>query len=287
MSGFNLRWYVKKSARMAVTLGTGMTGVLALRRRLSDGSALRVLTYHRIGSTLHDPFCVTPEDFAAQMGLLAREGRAVSLQQVQRFLAGEETLPQDACLVTIDDGMLSTLTEALPALQHAGVPAVVYVSASLIGREMTSTGPERYLSWDELRHLADSGLVAIGSHAHTHRSLGLMPLAEAREEIRLSRERLMHELGAEISSFAYPFGTHSDFNDATDQALADCGYSLAFNSVHGAIRQGMPSFSLPRVKVEGGESLYMFSLISRGGMDAWRAVDRSLWRLQRVRNEIS
>lgn len=287
MSGSNLRWYLKKSARMALTLGCGFTGVLAVRRAISNGPAVRALTYHRIGRSQQDPFCVSPEDFAAQMQLLAREGRAVSLLQAQRFLAGEETLPQDACLVTIDDGMLSTLTEALPVLQHAGVPAVAFVSASLIGRETASGGAERYLTWEELRALAGSGLVAIGSHAHTHRSMALMPLAHAREEMRLSRERLMRELDAEVCSFAYPFGTQSDFNTATDQALADCGYALAFNSIHGVIRLGMSPFSLPRVKVEGGESLRMFSLISRGGMDAWRAVDRFLWRLQRVRSEIS
>ncbi len=287
MSGSNFRWYVKKTARMAVALGCGLTGVLAVRRATSNGPALRALTYHRIGHAKQDPFCVSLEDFAAQMQLLAREGRAVSLRQVQRFLAGQEALPQDACLVTIDDGMLSTLTEALPVLKDAGVPAVAYVSASLIGREATGAGPERYLTWEELRTVQKSGLVTIGSHAHTHRSLALMPLADAREEMRLSRERLILELDAEVSSFAYPFGTQSDFNAATDQALADCGYALAFNSIHGVIRQGMSPFSLPRVKVEGGESLYMFSLISRGGMDAWQAVDRSLWRLQRVRSEIS
>ena len=291
MSSPSLRWYVKKSARAVVTHGSAMTGTLALRRRVANGPAVRVLTYHRIGPAAYDPFCVSPDDFAAQMQLLAEQGRAVSLEQVRRFAAGEEPLPEDACLVTIDDGMLSTLTEALPILKRYGVPAVAYVSSSLVGRDFGDASQERYLTWEELRELAESGVVSIGSHSHTHRSLGLMPLGEARDEVRRSREVLQDNLGQEITSFAYPFGTHTDFNDATDRVLEQAGFSIAFNSVHGAIYQGMgrgmAPFSLPRVKVEGGESLRMFSLISRGGMDAWRAVDRSLWRLQRVRKEIS
>lgn len=287
MSGLPVRWYVKKTARLVCNYGTGNSGMRALRRSLDAAPAARVLTYHRFGDVPHDPFCVTPGDFAAQMKLLADEGRAVSLQQLQRFVAGELALPDDACLVTIDDGMLSTLTEALPILQRYNVPAVAYVSAALVGREATADDPERFLTWDELRELAASGLVAIGSHAHTHRSMGLMPLADAHVEMTESRRSLTENLGTDVVSFAYPFGTRSDFNDATDRALAEAGYEVAFSSIHGTVRRGMAPISLPRIKVEGGESLHMFAALSRGGMDAWAAVDNTLWRLQRVRAEIS
>ena len=86
--------------------------------------------------------------------------------------------------------------------------------------------------------------------------------------------------------FAYPFGTRADFNPVTERALADAGYHVAFNSMHGSIRPGMDPISLPRVKIEGGEPLPMFALQSRGALDAWRVVDQNLYRLQRVRQEI-
>jgi hypothetical protein len=38
---------------------------------------------------------------------------------------------------------------------------------------------------------------------------------------------------------------------------------------------------LPRVKVEGGEPLWMFKLLCQGGMDVWRLFDNTLWRFQR------
>ena len=78
-----------------------------------------------------------------------------------------------------------------------------------------------------------------------------------------------------------------DFSSATDRSVQDAGYSIAFNSMHGAITRGMSLFSLPRVKVEGGESLAMFERVSRGGLDAWRVIDANLWRVKNARHEIA
>lgn len=281
-----MRWYIKKAARLGVAMGSAASGSLVLRRLFGKQVRIRTLTYHRIGPSVRDPFCVSSTDFEAQVRQLAESGRAVSLEQLVAFVQGRAEMPADACLITIDDGMISTLTEALPILERWKVPAVAFVTSSLIGRSWD--GPsERYMNWDELRQLAASGLVAIGSHAHTHRSLGLMSPDEAIHEARQSREMLSQQLGRNVTVFAYPFGTRSDFNDTTERLLREAGYTLAFNSVHGAIVPGMDLISLPRIKIEGGESLRMFSLASRGAMDAWRVVDQTLWRLQRVRQEIT
>lgn len=284
MAQAGLRWYLKKAARTSVMFGSWGCGSLAVRHRMAR--SVRVLTYHRFGADAFDPFCVHPRDFEQQMELLAREERAINLTQLLACISGEQELPRDACLVTIDDGMLSTATEALPILSRWSVPAVAFVSASLVGRPQ-GEAPERYLDWDELRELAASGVIEIGSHSFTHRSLGLMSEDEAAAEISQSRARLREELSGDIRSFAYPFGTRTDFSPATEAMLADTGFSIAFHSLHGAIRKGMNAMSLPRVKVEGGESLMQFDLVSRGGTDAWRAIDATLWRLQRVRTEIN
>ncbi|MBK7151882.1 MAG: AMP-binding protein [Sandaracinaceae bacterium] len=160
--GVNRRWVIKKAARGAVTFGSLASGSLALRGAIARGPRVRVLTYHRVGDACpEDPFCVTRDAFDAQMRLLAEEGRAVSLQQVQRFVAGREVLPDGACLVTIDDGCLSTLSEVLPTLRRWGVPAVAFVSASIVGADYDGL-PERFLTWDELRTLDEARLSPSG-----------------------------------------------------------------------------------------------------------------------------
>ncbi len=278
------RWYLKKAARLSVAAGSVSSGALAVRALVSP-PRVRALMYHRLADAPRDAFSVRPEIFEAQMRLLAEERRAISLEDLRLFVAGRKELPRDACLITIDDGLLSTLTEALPILRRWGVPAVAFVSAGLVGS--AHRYPEPYMGWDEVRAVVATGLVEIGSHAYTHRSLGLISAEEVRAEVTKSKEHLEDRLGTPIRSFAYPFGTRTDFSAETERAIADAGYTIAFNSMHGAIRPGMDPISLPRVKVEGGEPLWMFRSITLGAMDSWRLADRTLFQLQRDRIEVT
>jgi peptidoglycan/xylan/chitin deacetylase (PgdA/CDA1 family) len=284
------RWIAKKVSRLAVTGICAATGVAAYVQRRSPGPRVRVLTYHRFGEAGRDPFCIDLAQFDAQMRWLSERGLAVSLEDVRDFALGTKTLPDGACLVSMDDGVCSMLTGALPILVKHRVPAVAFITASLIDTPRFDDLPERFMTTSELRALADGGL-AIGSHAFSHRSLGKLPLDEAKHEAKESKAALESMLGRPVWSFAYPFGTHGDFDANTDAALAGAGYTLAFNSQHGPIVQGelsrRPEFaSLSRVKIEGGEPLWMFGAICRGAMDPWRVVDANLFALQRVRRDI-
>jgi peptidoglycan/xylan/chitin deacetylase (PgdA/CDA1 family) len=240
-----------------------------------------VLTYHRFGDSPRDPFCVRRKDFEAQMRWLADERLALSLEDVEELLAGEEDM-HGRVLVTIDDGCRSTLTSALPVLREYGIPAVAYVVVGSMGKGRGVDGdqPEDYMTWDEVDSLLETGIVTIGSHAVHHRSLGRMDPAEALDEAILSKEILDRRLGTETRSFAYPFGTRADYGKDTRRALAEAGYTTGFTSQHGCITEGLDPLELPRIKVEGGEPLWMFQKLCRGAMDAWRHVDRTLWSLQ-------
>lgn len=276
----------KRAARRSVALASWASGSLALRDRLATQPCIRALTYHRFGAgTPGDPWCVATPEFAAQMGWLAERRLLVSLDAVRAFVAGAATLPHNAVLVTIDDGCRSLLTEALPVLRDFAVPAVAYVSAGLVGAAAVAADhAEPYATWDELAKVRDAG-IEIGSHAFDHRSLARMDASAALDQALRSREEIGTRLGTPARSFAYPFGTRADFDAGTDRQLAEAGYEIAFHSVHGAIRPGMPPISLPRVKIEGGEDLRMFALASRGAMDAWRVVDELVPRLARARSE--
>ncbi len=282
-----LRGLAKKAGRTGLAASTWACGRLRIVCRGAPSPRLRVLTYHRCGRCVRDPFCVSPEMFDTQMRWLAEEQRAVSLADLEAFLAGRRSLPDGAVLVSVDDGCRSVLTEMLPAWQRHGLPAVVYVNPGLIeprrqAQLVCRTDlllPEPLMTWDELAKLVEAG-ITIGSHGLTHRSLGWMSEEEAREEVVASRQLLEERLGVDVRSFAYPFGTRADFTPATARLLAEAGYTTAMTSQHGAITPERPALRLPRIKVEGGEGLWMFRLLCRGGLDGWRVVDHHLWRLQ-------
>jgi peptidoglycan/xylan/chitin deacetylase (PgdA/CDA1 family) len=245
-------------------------------------ASVRVLTYHRFGNRMYDPFCVSIQDFSMQMKWLAETGRAVSLDQVEAHAAGNTACPDGSVLVTIDDGFKSVYTGALPVLQKYEIPAVLFVSSGSIGKtEKGSAHEDPYLSPEDTKKLSAAGLI-IGSHSVSHRSMAQMPLPEMEREAKESKFFLENLIGKPVTSFAYPYGTRADYSGETAQTLRNCGYTSVFTSQHGPIRAGMNLWELPRVKIEGGESLAMFKRICGGGMDCWSLVDMLLYKLQNV-----
>jgi peptidoglycan/xylan/chitin deacetylase (PgdA/CDA1 family) len=273
------RWAAKKAARMALTLGTLSARVL--RWHHEAPTTVRVLTYHGFGESLRDPWSVRPDVFEQQLRWLAEHGLAVSLADVLAFVAGDRQLKDGSVLITMDDGLGSVATHAAPLMRRYGIPGVAYVTTSLIDLDHRDQGrPERYMTWDEVASLASCG-IEVGSHAHTHRSLGQMPLDEAIREGAQSKELLEARLDQQVTSFAYPFGMRPDETPDTARGLAGLGYTSIFIAQHGTVRRGADCARLPRVKVEGGESAWTFPLLCQGAMDAWKHVDDTLWRLQR------
>ena len=273
------RWLVKKASRYAVALGACPRRLLASRSAASNPT-LRVLMYHHLRRADRDPFSVAPEAFDRQMKWLADRRLAVSLATLEEHVAAAG--PVDGVLVTIDDGYRDLRTVGLPILRRHRVPAVAFVSVGRIeersGSLENSTG-EAYLSWTELAELAAAG-VTIASHGWDHVSLTALEPSQMISQVTRSRRLLEQRLGVTINAFAYPFGTRSDFNDATRRALSDAGYTVAFTTQHGAVRYGADTLALPRLKVEGGEGMWMFRQVVTGGLDGWGLVDRFLWRLQ-------
>jgi peptidoglycan/xylan/chitin deacetylase (PgdA/CDA1 family) len=101
-----------------------------LRARTRGGGV--ILLYHRVARSAHDPFglCVSPENFASHMEILARLARPTPL----RALApAPEGIPPRSVAVTFDDAYHDVLTEALPVLEGSRVPATVFAVSGELG----------------------------------------------------------------------------------------------------------------------------------------------------------
>lgn len=265
------RWLMKKAARMGVAAATALP---ALAEPLWDRTPrVRVLTYHRFGPARRAPFTVSAEDFEAQMSRLAKTGKAISLDDLRAHVAGHRPVADGSVLVTTDDGDPSVLEIAAPILKRHRIPSVAFV---LGGRPADFD----LLTDAQLRTLPDFG-IEVASHSVSHRSMAKLPREEARREARESRARLQDVMGRPVSAFAFPYGTRADYSPEVCEILAEEGYDLAFTSQHGAVRPGLEPMMLPRVKVESGDPAWLFPLLCRGAMDAWRLVDVGLQGLQR------
>lgn len=106
-------------------------GVFALTRRAARKS-LRILAYHGLWTTpgyhFGNHLFMTPEQFKRRMVWLKRSRYPVlSLDDAVRRL-GRGDLPDNAVVITIDDGWSSTYTHMLPILEELGLPATVYIT---------------------------------------------------------------------------------------------------------------------------------------------------------------
>jgi peptidoglycan/xylan/chitin deacetylase (PgdA/CDA1 family) len=187
---------------------------------------------------------VLESEFEKQLDVLARRNQAVNLDG---FLAARRSggSPR-SYLVTIDDGYASVLDIATQILGKRRVPALLFVSPALLGKETT---PQRILSADELRELHRSGF-EIGAHGLDHRELTGLSDEELRRQCAGAREHLADIVGTLPRAFSYP---HGSFDARACSAVAAAGYVAGF-----AVNRSAGPFALPRLGVYGRDSVAVF-----------------------------
>jgi peptidoglycan/xylan/chitin deacetylase (PgdA/CDA1 family) len=105
---------------------------------------------------------------------------------------------------------------------------------------------DRPMTPEELRIFATTPGLTVGAHTRSHRCLRHADQASQAAEIAGSRDDLATWLGAEPTSFSYPFGVpDADFDDAVVARVRAAGFSLAVTTTPGSIGRADP-FKLPR-----------------------------------------
>jgi len=97
------------------------------------------------------------------------------------------------------------------------------------------------LTWEMVAEMSGAG-ITIGSHTRSHYLLTQESRAEARQQLRASREVLESRLGAPVRHFAYPDGS---FNGAVVEEVAAAGYRYGYTTCrHRDLRH--PLLTVPR-----------------------------------------
>ncbi len=112
--------------------------------------------------------------------------------------------------------------------------------------EAMSTGTHRLMTLGELRLLAASKLVTIGSHTVTHTQLSSLRPDAQREEITTSKRQLEEWLGRKIDVFSYPFGKRTHFTKQSMQLCREAGFAKAAANFPGQAHQWTNPYRIPR-----------------------------------------
>ena len=102
------------------------------------------------------------------------------------------------------------------------------------------------LTPSQVKELASSPVVTIGSHTLRHPVLSALDEAAQRTEIVDSRARLEALIGEPVTTFAYPFGTADAFDRTSVQLAHDAGYELAVTGVAARITRFTRAQQVPR-----------------------------------------
>jgi len=120
------------------------------------------------------------------------------------------------------------------------------------------------MNWDQIREM-NKNRIEFGGHTINHPILSRVPIEEAFQEMAGSKEKIEHELGREVQSFAYPNGMSDNFNADIETAVSRAKYQAAFTLLNGPtslqeVRKNR--FTIRRIFISHTHTLPQFSLLT-------------------------
>ena len=222
---------------------------------INTHAAVMVLCFHRFEDRPKDSLAITPAEFEKEMGELKTAGfTVIPMQDFLAWRRGEKSIPDKACVVSIDDGYRSGYDVAWPILKKFGYPFTMFIYTNYVKGQPNAGGQS--MSWEELAEMRDAG-VDIQSHTVSHTNLRLktgkwqkpFPTYEAwlQHEMVDSKKMLEQHLGIAVNCLAYPYGNHSE--EIRKIAMAS-GYEAAFTVYGQRLGYNSPASQLGRYAVE-------------------------------------
>ena len=167
-------------------------------------------------------------------------------------LASRLTPDSKYIIITVDDGYRDNYELLFPLLKKYGFKAVIYlVTGERFNRwDVEQPGnPEKrveLMTPEQIKEMADSGLVEFGGHTLTHPHLDTLSREEQRREIADNKAQLEQLLGRPLASFAYPFGSHNEDSKALAREL---GYPFAVATNSGPLAMHEDPYQIRRIAI--------------------------------------
>lgn len=210
-----------------------------------EGVQLPVVMYHQLtkSDSKAGKYVLTLEQFEKDLRYLKSSGyETVTIKQLVEFSEGRTDLPENAILITFDDGNETLYEYAKPLLEQYGFTAVGFAVGALADR-YTELDDHNLnysnLNWQEIKELCEGNIIEIQSHSYdlhkntAERSGVKKKKSETIEQYRefLSADaakmkmKMREHTGTEPVAFAYPFGS---FSSESGDILKSCGIKATF-----------------------------------------------------------
>jgi peptidoglycan/xylan/chitin deacetylase (PgdA/CDA1 family) len=221
-----------------------------------------VLMYHHIHDLAKSGDTITVQLFSDQINYLRDKGyQFITLKQFKDYLAGG-SVPDNAALVTFDDGYESFYNNAYPILKKLRVPAVNFIITKDLDNPLASYIPS--LSDDEIVEMThDTNFIDAQCHTNALHSLttaGEAPLTTlltingVKETTDQYKQRILTDTKlcikdlqglypTTVDSLAYPFGT---YDKRAADLVHEAGINYAFTTVPEMTTRSVDPLQIPR-----------------------------------------
>ncbi|MBW7470199.1 polysaccharide deacetylase family protein [Marinobacter sp. M216] len=204
---------------------------------------LVVLQYHHVSDSTPPSTSTSVSLFEAQMDLISDlKLPVVPLKSGTEEALASEPGTENRLAITFDDAYDSVYSTAAPILSAKNFPYTIFVNTEAVGRE-------GYMTWEQLRELAQRGDVTLANHSADHKHLVRKPGESETQWARRveysldsAQTTLREKLGSLSPLFAYPYG---EFDSAVEAKLAERGW-YGYGQHSGAIAQTSGETRLPR-----------------------------------------
>ncbi len=237
---------------------------------------LPILTYHSLDDS-GSVISTSPATFETQMKYLAQSGyQSLSLSEATVFIRERKPFPEKAFVMTFDDGYQNNYKVAFPAMKEFGFKATIFLISAYCEKswsgDLSSFEARPMLSWSEIKEMHRYG-IEFGAHTSTHPDLTRIPIDQAEREMAESKMAIQDRLGAQVTSFAYPFGRLN----ATVREIARGQFRAACSTRLGKIEVADDPFSLKRIDMYYLSDFKLFSKLATARL-AWYLALRQVLR---------
>ncbi|MHB8903774.1 MAG: polysaccharide deacetylase family protein [Patescibacteria group bacterium] len=211
--------------------------------KLSSAQNIPILMYHYIepapaSSTLKGLY-LDPAIFRSQLNEIKKDNyNSVFVSEAANSLISKKSLPKNSLALTFDDGYEDFYMTVFPLLKKCKIKATVYVIINALDKP-------GYLTKNQLRELANSEYIEIGSHTFNHPDLTTLNQFKSEYEIIKSKKALEDIINKPVLSFCYPFGRYQNY----DVKLASrAGYLAALTTASGVSHNKSELMALTRLR---------------------------------------
>ena len=177
---------------------------------------------------------------------------------------GTKEIPAKAVVITIDDGWISTYTQAYPILKEFGYPFTIYLYKNYVD------GGGKALTTAMIKEMMKYG-ATIGSHSVTHPFPQAVKASRKRgpqtydkflnTEMGESKRFLEGKFGGSVPTYAYPGGF---FTEEMLTKAKQLGYTHLFTVQPGKVKRAIPNEVLPRYIILGNyDKIFDFAITFR------------------------